>query len=119
MNGIGDLFAMFGNKHMDLQNKCIADPECSVEQAKDLLLAELGKAATPSNKTSQAHIHASNGNFVADGIRRALMARAGYENQERDNVYNGMTLREYARMALTEKVSVCPVITRCRWSGLL
>jgi hypothetical protein len=31
------------------------------------------------------------------------MARAGYENQERDNVYNGMTLREYARMALTEK----------------
>lgn len=31
------------------------------------------------------------------------MARAGYENQERDNVYNGMTLREYARMALTER----------------
>lgn len=103
VNGIGDLFAMFGNKHMDLQNKCIADPECSVEQAKDLLLAELGKTATPSNKTTQDHIHASNGNFVADGIRQALMARAGYENQERDNVYNGMTLREYARMALTEK----------------
>jgi hypothetical protein len=31
------------------------------------------------------------------------MARAGYENVERDNVYNGMTLREYARMALTER----------------
>lgn len=103
VNGISDLFAMFGNKHMDLQNKCVADLECSVEQAKDLLLAELGKTATPSNKTAQTHIHAGNGNFVGDGIRQALMARAGYENLERDNVYNGMTLREYARMSLTER----------------
>lgn len=103
VNGISDLFAMFGNKHMELQNKCVADPDCSVEQAKDLLLAELGKTATPSNKTTQTHIHAGNGNFVGDGIRQALMARAGYENLERDNVYNGMTLREYARMSLTER----------------
>lgn len=33
----------------------------------------------------------------------ALMARAGFEKTERDNVYNGMTLREYARMSLTER----------------
>ncbi|HFS5811803.1 TPA: ClpP-like prohead protease/major capsid protein fusion protein [Citrobacter farmeri] len=103
VNAINDLFAMFGGKHHELQNKCIADPECSVAQAKDLLLEALGKTATPSDKTTQAHIYASNGNFVADGIRQALMARAGFENQEKDNVYNGMTLREYARMALTEK----------------
>lgn len=44
-----------------------------------------------------------NGNFVGDGIRQALMARAGFEKTERDNVYNGMTLREYARMSLTER----------------
>lgn len=31
------------------------------------------------------------------------MARAGFEKTERDNVYNGMTLREYARMSLTER----------------
>ena len=103
VNGIGDLFAMFGNKHMELQNKCVADPDCSVEQAKDLLLAELGKVGTPSNKIPQANIYAGNGNFVGDGIRQALMARAGYESLERDNVYNGMTLREYARMSLTER----------------
>lgn len=103
VNAIGDLFAMFGGKHQELQAKCVADPECSVQQAKDLLLAELGKNSTPSDKTTQAHIYAGNGNFVADGIRQALMARAGFEKQERDNVYNGMTLREYARMALTEK----------------
>ena len=103
VNAINDLFAMFGGKHQELQNKCIADPECSVAQAKDDLLAALGKTATPSNKTTDAHIYAGNGNFVGDGVRQALMARAGFESMERDNVYNGMTLREYARMALTER----------------
>lgn len=105
VNGIQDLFAMFGGKHQELQAKCIADPECSVSQAKDVLLAELGKNATPSNTSTQGkeHIYAGNGNFVGDGIRQALMARAGYEGLERDNVYNGMTLRECARMSLTER----------------
>lgn len=103
VNAINDLFAMFGGKHQELRNKCIADPECSVAQAKDDLLAALGKTATPSNKTTDAHIYAGNGNFVGDGVRQALMARAGFESMERDNVYNGMTLREYARMALTER----------------
>ena len=96
VNAINDLFAMFGGKHHELQNKCIAE-------AKDDLLAALGKNATPSNKTNDAHIYAGNGNFVGDGVRQALMARAGFESMERDNVYNGMTLREYARMALTER----------------
>lgn len=103
LNGINDLFAMFGNRHQDLQAQCIADLDCTVEQAKDKLLAELGKTATPSNKTSTTHIYAGNGNIVGDGIRQALMARAGYEDVVRDNVYNGMTLREYARMSLTER----------------
>jgi ATP-dependent Clp endopeptidase proteolytic subunit ClpP len=107
VNGINDLFAMFGGKHQELQGQCVADVECSVEQAKDKLLAELGKSATPSNKATQtqtqAHVYAGNGNFVGDGIRQALMARAGYEDMQRDNVYNGTTLRELARMSLTER----------------
>lgn len=103
VNGIGDLFAMFGGKHQELQARCVADPECSVEQAKDLLLAELGKTATPSNKTAPAHIYAGNGNFVGDGVRQALMVRAGYEKRDNENVFNGMTLRELARMSLTER----------------
>lgn len=104
INGIKDLFAMFGGKHQTLQASCIEDIECSVEQAKDKLLAELGKDATPSNKNTPHNlIHASNGNFTGDGIRQAIMARAGYEERQNDNVYNGMTLREYARMSLTER----------------
>ena len=103
VDGIKDLFAMFGGKHQELQASCVSDMDCSVEQAKDKLLAELGKNSTPSNKNTPAHIYAGNGNFVGDGIRQALMARAGYENQDRENVYNGMTLREWARMSLTER----------------
>ncbi|RLM13321.1 peptidase S14 [Gibbsiella quercinecans] len=104
VTGIKDLFATFGNRHQALQAECIEDVECSVAQAKDKLLAALGKDATPSNKGTQGtHIHAGNGNFVGDGIRQALMARAGYEDRQNDNVYNGMTMREFARMSLTER----------------
>lgn len=103
VSGIKDLFAMFGGKHQELQAECIEDIDCSVEQAKDKLLTLLGKDSTPSNKNGKTHIHAGNGNFTGDGIRQALMARAGYEDRQSDNVYNGMTLREYARMSLTER----------------
>ncbi len=40
---------------------------------------------------------------MGDGIRQAMLARAGFENVEKDNAYNGMTLREWARMSLTER----------------
>ncbi|AUU88806.1 peptidase S14 [Enterobacteriaceae bacterium ENNIH3] len=103
VSGIQDVFAMFGGKHQELQAACISDVECTVTMAKDKLLAELGKDTTPSNKNNQPHIYAGNGNIVGDGIRKSLMARAGYEAQEKDNFYNGMTLRELARMALTER----------------
>lgn len=104
VTGIKDLFAMFGGRHLELQASCIEDIDCTVDQAKDKLLVMLGKDASPSNKNgNNAHIHAGNGNFTGDGIRQALMARAGYEDRQNDNVYNGMTLREYARMSLTER----------------
>ncbi len=40
-----------------------------------------------------------------------MLARAGFENVEKDNAYNGMTLREWARMSLTERGIGWPVIT--------
>lgn len=103
VNGIQDLFAMFGGKHLELQSTCVSDVDCSVDMAKDKLLAALGKDITPTNKNTQTHIYAGNGNIVGDGIRQALMFRAGYEEHQNDNAYNGMTLREYARMSLTER----------------
>lgn len=112
VSDIQNLFAMFGNRHGDVMNACIIDVECSVDAAKDKLLEALGKNATPSNthggtQNTQnpmlSHIYAGNGNFAGDGIRASLMARAGYEESQRDNPYNAMTLREMARMSLTER----------------
>ncbi|ELC8119282.1 Clp protease ClpP [Escherichia coli] len=103
MSGINDLFAMFGGRYQALQAQCVADPDCSLEMARERLLNEMGKESSPTNKNTPAHIYAGNGNFVGDGIRQAMLARAGFENIEKDNVYNGMTLREWARMSLTER----------------
>lgn len=101
-SGINDIFAMFGNRHQELLTECLADIDCTVDMAKDKLLNALGRDATPSN-TANAHIHAGNGNIVGDGIKQALMARAGYENRENDNAYNTYTLREMARASLVER----------------
>ncbi|MCM4829942.1 Clp protease ClpP, partial [Escherichia coli] len=96
MSGINDLFAMFGGRYQTLQAQCVADPDCSLEMARERLLNEMGKESSPTNKNTPAHIYAGNGNFVGDGIRQAMLARAGFENVEKDNAYNGMTLREWA-----------------------
>lgn len=98
-----DLFGMFGEKYQVLQAECIADPACTLELAREKLLTEMGKHSTPSNKFSASHIYAGNGNFTGDGIRQAIMARAGYEVHQPDNPYNAMTLREHARLSLTER----------------
>lgn len=105
INGIKDLFAMFGGRYQELQSACVEDIDCTLEQSREKLLALMGKDATPSNKTPPAgqHIYAGNGNFTGDGIRQALMVRAGYEERQKDNAYNSMTLRELARMSLTER----------------
>lgn len=102
--GIRNLFAGFGGRHQELQTQCLEDIDCTVDDAKDKLLAALGKEATPTNRSAAAaHIHASNGNFTGDNIRQALMARAGYEKRDGENPFNAMSMREYARMSLTER----------------
>lgn len=69
INGIKDLFAMFGGKHDALKIQCLKDVDCTPEKATDMLLGSLGKIATPSNKTTDAHIYAGNGNITSDAIR--------------------------------------------------
>ena len=103
INGISEVFSLFGSRYDGIKMACLEDASCTPEMAREKLLNELGRESTPSNKNIPTHIYAGNGNFVGDGIRQALMARAGFEKTERDNVYNGMTLREYARMSLTER----------------
>ncbi|HGN9132956.1 TPA: ClpP-like prohead protease/major capsid protein fusion protein [Providencia stuartii] len=104
MNGIKDLFAMFGGKHDSVIVECLTDINCTVEQAKDKILDLVAKEATPTNKNNYgAHIYANNGNIVGDSVRASLMARAGYDETQADNPYNCMTLRELARMSLADR----------------
>ncbi|ENJ5865018.1 ATP-dependent Clp protease proteolytic subunit [Salmonella enterica] len=112
ISGIQNVFGMFGNRHGELMAQCIADVDCNVDAAKDKLLEALGRGVTPTNtlggtQNTQnpmlSHIYAGNGNFAGDGIRASLMARAGFESSQADNPYNAMTMRELARMSLTER----------------
>lgn len=77
INGIKDLFAMFGGKHDSLKMQCLEDVDCTPEKAKDMLLTALGKTSTPSDKTSNAHIYAGNGNITGDAIRQGLFCPSG------------------------------------------
>ncbi|MCP5967111.1 Clp protease ClpP, partial [Klebsiella pneumoniae] len=58
---------------------------------------------TPSAGPGAIHMYAGNGNLVGDSIRAAVMTRAGYAQAEKDNAYNGYTLRELARASLVDR----------------
>ncbi|WP_108700610.1 ClpP-like prohead protease/major capsid protein fusion protein [Phytobacter sp. SCO41] len=103
INGIKDLFAMFGGKHDALKMQCLEDADCTPDKAKDLLLAEMGRTATPSNKNAFSHVYAGNGNIVGDGIRQGLNARLGHERAERGNPYAMMSLFEMAQASLVDR----------------
>lgn len=100
INGIKDLFAMFGGKHDSLKMQCLEDVECTPEKAKDMLLAEMGRGSTPSNK---GNIYAGNGNITGDSIRQGLNARLGHERAERGNPYAMMSLFEMAQASLVDR----------------
>lgn len=103
INGIKDLFAMFGGKHDSLKMQCLEDVDCTPEKAKDLLLASLGKTGTPSNKTTDAHIYACDGNITGDAIRQGLYSRLGHERAERGNPYSMMSLFDMAQVSLVDR----------------
>lgn len=99
VSAVFDAFPAFGS----LKAECITDISCSVEQARTKLLNALAAGTTPSAGPAAIHIHAGNGNIVGDSIRAAVMNRAGYAQAEKDNAYNGYTLRELARASLVDR----------------
>lgn len=98
--------AVFGGhaeRHATLLSECMLDMNCSVENAKDKLLAKLGESTTPSAPSAKAHIHAGNGNLIGDSVRNAIEARAGFATAESSNSMLGMNLSELARASLVER----------------
>ncbi|GAA3704297.1 Clp protease ClpP [Oceanisphaera sediminis] len=100
---IRDLFALAGNRHLDLMATCLGNLDTTPAQARASLLEAMGRDTTPSTPANGAHIHAGNGNIVGDSIAASIMARAGFANAEADNNYNHMTLRELARASLADR----------------
>jgi len=86
-----------------LRTECVNDMSCEASVAKDRLLAKLAEGTTPSAGTSMAHIFAGNGNLVGDSVRASVMNRAGHAQAEKDNPYQGLTLRELARASLVDR----------------
>lgn len=86
-----------------LRTECVNDMSCEASVAKDRLLAKLAEGTTPSAGTSMAHIFACNGNLVGDSVRASVMNRAGHAQAEKDNPYQGLTLRELARASLVDR----------------
>lgn len=104
INAIKDIFANFGGRYQALQALCVEDASCNVEQAREKLLAELGKQSSPiNNHSSMGHIHSHNGNITGDSIRQGLYARLGHEKAERDNPYAMMSLFDMARSSLSDR----------------
>lgn len=99
VSAVFDAFPAFGS----LKAECITDISCSAEQARTKLLNALAAGTTPSAGPGEVHIHAGNGNLVGDSIRASIMSRAGFAQAEKDNAYNGYTLRELARASLVDR----------------
>ncbi len=105
--GISNVFANFGGKHKEIENECLLDMNCTIDAAKDKILAHLGKNTAPLVPENQSHMHAGNGNIVGDSVAAAIMARAGHGERQSDNMYNNYNLRELARASLADRGINC------------
>jgi len=117
-SNITNLFANFGGKHLDVQAECLNDMNCTLEKAKDKILATLGRETTPAAPANGAHLHAGNGNIVGDSLRAAIEARTGNGEAQVDNNYNNYNLRELARASLADRGISCAMLSPMAMVGL-
>ena len=73
------------------------------EQARQKILTSLAAGITPSAGPGAIDVYSGNGNIVGDSVKAALLARTGLAQAEKDNRYNGYTLRELARASLVDR----------------
>jgi hypothetical protein len=98
-------FGKFGEQHPELLASCVDDVECSLEMAREKLLAKLGEGAEPvAAGTNIAPGVDARDKFMA-GAENALLARSGHGKREEGNEFQGLTLAELAGVAL-ERVGI-------------
>jgi len=117
-NKINSLFANFGGKHKEVESECLNDMNCTLEQAKDKILAALGRDITPSAPANNAHLHAGNGNIIGDSVRASIEARTGIATAQAGNQFNNYSLRELARASLADRGISCATLSPMAMVGL-
>ncbi|WP_252497867.1 ClpP-like prohead protease/major capsid protein fusion protein [Escherichia coli] len=75
----------------------------TAEEARKKHLEKLAEDITPCAGSGAMNMYAGNGNIVGDSVKAALMARSGLADVEKDNRYNGYSLRELARASLVDR----------------
>lgn len=108
-------FAPFVLSHSVLMNDCLADVECTEQQASAKLLAALGQGAAPLRPGPGSGTDVEPGatdreKFLA-GAENALMARLGGK-REAGNEFNGSSLSDIAAHALRRSGVNCRGMTK-------
>lgn len=100
-NGIVAAFGDFAGKHGELLNKCIMDSNCTVDQARQKLLDNLGKDVEPTAGGSIV-VGDENNQAKIKAMGQVLALRAGFERNENvgQNAYRGSSLLDMARQCL-------------------
>ena len=74
----------------------------TLTKAKEGFLNEMAKGTEPL-AGGWAYTPVGNGNIIGDSVRACLMHRTGQAQPEKDNRYNGYSLRELARASLQDR----------------
>ena len=97
--GIRGAFSPFASQYRDLMDQCMDDPKCSVEAAREKLLAKLGEGQVPVGEGAVIAGADARDKFKV-GAERALLAKAGLEKRDDTNEFQGQTLWQLAGHAL-------------------
>jgi len=98
---ISDSFSPFVATQRELFDTCLNDTTCTVDMAREKLLAALGKGSEPLG--AGAHIQPGRDarEGFLQGAERALLAKMGHEKPEAGNEFNGLSLPDIAAAALS------------------
>lgn len=98
---IRNSFAPFAADYRDLMDSCLDDVNCTVDQAREKLLAEVGKGAEPV--AGRVEITADSREKFMAGAEIALAVRCGIEKREKaaGNEFIGMSMTDLAAQALS------------------
>lgn len=98
--GIRQAFGRFAAEYRELLDACLEDERCTVDAARERLLAKLGERHEPLSGTFVQPGADARDKFLA-GAEQALLARIGLAKREEGNEFAGRGLPDLAATALT------------------